>query len=100
MSRSSLRLKQYRPISTDFSLGAVFGLTNSHQTSSDSPTAASTPSHDRANGSSNGVLLINCKSFIRLVMAWEQALYGSINEFVQIQSLVTGGFFAGEVIIN
>ena len=58
MSRSSLRMKQYRPVSADFSkvgngLSSVFGL---HQESNDGKTS---------NGS-NGVLLINCKYYIYL----------------------------------
>ena len=50
MSRASMRMKQYRPMSADFSkvgtLSSVFGLN---------------PEQNKGN-SSNGVLLINCKS--------------------------------------
>ena len=53
MSRASIRMKQYRPVSADFSkvgsgLSAVFGL---NQESND----------DKTSNGSNGVLLINCK---------------------------------------
>ena len=53
MSRASIRIKQYRPVSADFTkvgtgLSAVFGL-NQETNEEKSP-----------NGS-NGVLLINCK---------------------------------------
>ena len=53
MSRASIRMKQYRPVSADFTkvgtgLSAVFGL---NQESND----------EKSSNSSNGVLLINCK---------------------------------------
>ena len=52
MSRSSLRLKQYRPMSADFAkkpLSSVFGMNGD--------------SGDKTSDSNDGVLLINCKSF-------------------------------------
>ena len=53
MSRASIRMKQYRPVSADFTkvgsgLSAVFGL---NQETND----------DKTSSGSNGVLLINCK---------------------------------------
>ena len=53
MSRASLRMKQYRPVSADFSkvgtgLSAVFGLNQE-------------TNEKKSSNGSNGVLLINCK---------------------------------------
>ena len=78
MSRSSLRMKQYRPISADFTkvsaLSAVFGLGGgSNNPENENPAAepvSSTSSAESAGdngndktGSCGGVMLINCKYF-------------------------------------